>query len=64
MDWLNIIFGFSLISIGLVWLEYELKRRKRLKREDKKFILATQPRYFLGIFILIVSGITIIFRAL
>jgi hypothetical protein len=64
MDWINIIIGICLLILGVIWLNYQIKKTKNYKKDDSYVQLSTQPSQYIGILILILGGILMIFRAL
>lgn len=64
MSWLKIILGVCLILLGSIWFSYQVRKTKEYKKEDSYTQLSTQPSQYIGILILIVSGILLIYRSL
>jgi uncharacterized membrane protein len=64
MDWVNIAIGICLIILGILWLNYQMEKTKKYKKKESYVQLSTQPSQYIGILILILSGILIIYRAL
>jgi uncharacterized membrane protein len=64
MDWINIIIGICLLILGVIWLNYQIKKTKNYKKDDSYVQLSTQPSQYIGILILILGGILMIYRAL
>lgn len=64
MDWVNILIGTCLITLGVIWLNYQIAKTKKYKKENSFGQLSTQPSQYIGILILILGGILMIFRAL
>jgi hypothetical protein len=63
MDWINIIIGICLLTLGIIWLSYQVKETKKYKKDNSYALLSTQPSQYIGILILILGGILMIFRA-
>lgn len=61
---INILIGVCLLIIGVLWLNYETKRINKAKKRGDKFLWSGKPNTFLGIFIVLAIGITMIIRAI
>jgi len=60
---IDILIGICLITFGFIWYKHESDDiRKRKKRGD--FIWSGKPKIFLGIFIILAIGLTMIIRAI
>jgi hypothetical protein len=64
MDWINIIIGICLLILGVIWLNYQIKKTKNYKKDESYVQLSTQPSQYIGILILILGGILMIYKAL
>lgn len=64
MDWINITIGICLLVLGVIWLNYQIVKTKKYKKDNSYSQLSTQPSQYIGILILILGGILIILRAL
>tara|TARA_R110002111_G_scaffold116280_3_gene177612 strand:- start:41 stop:235 length:195 start_codon:yes stop_codon:yes gene_type:complete len=64
MDWINVIIGICLIALGVIWLNYQIAKTKKYKKDNSYTQLSTQPSQYIGILILILGGILMIYRAI
>ena len=63
MFWLEVLLGICMIILGVYWLNYQIAKTKKYKREESYGLLSTQPSQYIGILILILGGIFMIYRA-
>ena len=61
---INILIGICLLIIGVLWLNYEIIRINEAKKREDKFLWSGKPNAFLGIFIFLAVGITMLIRAI
>jgi len=64
MDWINILIGTCLMILGLLWLNYQIAKTRKYKKDESYSQLSTQPSQYIGILILILGGMLMILRAL
>ena len=64
MDWINILIGTCLMILGILWLNYQISKTRKYKKDESYGQLSTQPSQYIGILILILGGILMILRAL
>ncbi|EDP70743.1 hypothetical protein FBALC1_08288 [Flavobacteriales bacterium ALC-1] len=64
MDWVNILIGTCLIILGILWLNYQIAKTRKYKKDESYGQLSTQPSQYIGILILILGGILMIYRAI
>ncbi len=64
MDRVNVLIGICLIVLGVIWLNYQITKTKKYKKDNSYTQLSTQPSQYIGILILILGGILMIFKAL
>ena len=64
MHWIDVLIGICLLTLGIIWLSYQLKETKKYRKDNSYALLSTQPSQYIGILILILGGILMIVRAL
>ena len=64
MNWIDIVIGACLMILGMLWLNYQIIKTRKYKKDNSYGQLSTQPSQYIGILILILGGILMIFRAL
>ncbi|WP_299103567.1 hypothetical protein [uncultured Winogradskyella sp.] len=64
MNWIDILTGTCLMTLGILWLNYQIDKTGKYKKNESYSQLATQPSQYVGILILILGGILMILRGL
>jgi hypothetical protein len=63
MDWINFLIGICLLLLGIIWINSQVTKTKKYKKDNSYTQLSTQPSQYIGILILVFAGILMIIRA-